>query len=93
VTPRPAASSAADDRHRRHFAALLLMDEGKGRREAARRNLRTTTGTLGVLNDAASRGWVDLSSAFERLRQTTFRASPALLQSFLDRDAKRRQQS
>jgi predicted nucleic acid-binding protein len=35
--------------------ALLLMDEGSGRREASRRNLRIT-GTLGVLNDAASRG-------------------------------------
>jgi len=66
--------------------ALLLMDEGSGRREASRRNLRIT-GTLGVLNDAASRGWVDLPSAFQRLRQTTFRASPSLLQSFLDRDA------
>ena len=69
--------------------ALLLMDEGSGRREASRRNLRIT-GTLGVLNDAASRGWVDLPSAFQRLRQTTFRASPSLLQSFLDRDAERK---
>ena len=68
---------------------LLLMDEGKGRLEAQRRNLRIT-GTLGVLNDAASRGWVDLPSAIERLRKTTFRASPSLLQSLLDRDAKRR---
>jgi predicted nucleic acid-binding protein len=32
--------------------ALLLMDEGKGRQEASRRNLRIT-GTLGVLSDAA----------------------------------------
>jgi predicted nucleic acid-binding protein len=69
--------------------ALLLMDEGSGRREATRRNLRIT-GTLGVLNDAASRGCVDLPSAFQRLRQTTFRASPGLLQSFLDRDAERK---
>ncbi len=67
---------------------LLLMDEGQGRREAQRRHLRIT-GTLGVLNDAASRGWVDLPSAFERLRQTTFRASPTLLQSLLDRNKKR----
>jgi predicted nucleic acid-binding protein len=71
---------------------LLLMDEGKGRREAQRRNLRIT-GTLGVLNDAASRGWVDLPSAFERLQQTTFRASSSLLQSLLDRDAKRKRGS
>ena len=69
--------------------ALLLMDDGFGRRVASRRNLRIT-GTLGVLNDAASRGWVDLPSTFQRLRQTTFRASPSLLQSFLDRDAERK---
>jgi predicted nucleic acid-binding protein len=68
---------------------LLLIDEGYGRREASRRKLRIT-GTLGVLNDAASRGWVDLPSAFQRLRETTFRASPSLLQSFLDRDAERK---
>jgi predicted nucleic acid-binding protein len=72
--------------------ALLLMDEGHGRREARRRNLRVT-GTLGVLNDAASRGWVDLPSVFECLRQTTFRASPSLLQSFLDRDAERKKRT
>ena len=66
---------------------LLLMDEGRERREAQRRRLRIT-GTLGVLIDAASRGWVDLSSAFERLRQTTFRASPSLLQSLLDRNTR-----
>jgi predicted nucleic acid-binding protein len=71
---------------------LLLIDEGKGRREAQRRKLRTT-GTLGVLNDAASRGWVDLPSAFERLRQTTFRASPSLMQILLDRDAERKRGS
>lgn len=72
--------------------ALLLMDEGQGRREARQRHLRIT-GTLGVLSDAASRGWVDLPSAFARLRQTTFRASPALLQSFLDRDGERKKRS
>jgi predicted nucleic acid-binding protein len=66
---------------------LLLIDEGKGRREALRRNLRTT-GTLGVLIDAASKGWIDLSSALDRLRQTSFRASPSLLQSILDRHTK-----
>jgi predicted nucleic acid-binding protein len=72
--------------------ALLLMDEGQGRREARRRNLRIT-GTLGVLSDAASRGWVDLPSAFERLRRTSFRAPSNLLQSFLDRDAERKKRS
>lgn len=68
--------------------ALLLMDEGKGRREAIRRKLRIT-GTLGVLGDAASKGWVDIPSAIERLRETSFRASPSLLHSFLVRYAKK----
>ena len=68
---------------------LLLMDEGRGRREAQRRRLRLA-GTVGVLNDAASRGWLDLSSAFERLGQTTFRASPSLLQSLLDRNTRKK---
>src|SRR5271165_1194475 len=68
--------------------ALLLMDEGKGRREGIRRKLRVT-GTLGVLGDAASKGWVDLPSAIERLRHTSFRASPSLLQSFLERYTKK----
>ncbi|MGO9274581.1 MAG: DUF3368 domain-containing protein [Terriglobia bacterium] len=72
--------------------ALLLMDEGKGRREARRRNLRVT-GTLGVLIDAASRGWVDIPSAFKRLQQTTFRASPRLLQALLDRDRESRKRA
>jgi predicted nucleic acid-binding protein len=69
--------------------ALLLMDEGRGRREASRRNLRIT-GTLGVLSDAASHGWLDLPVALERLRRTSFRAPTGLLQSFLDRDAMRK---
>jgi predicted nucleic acid-binding protein len=68
---------------------LLLMDEGHGRREARRLHLRVA-GTLGVLNDAALRGWLDLPSTFDRLRKTTFRASAKLLQDLLDRDAARK---
>ncbi len=47
--------------------------------EARRRNIRTT-GTLGVLDDAAARGLVDLRSAIERLRGTNFRAADSLLE-------------
>lgn len=72
--------------------ALLLMDEGRGRKEASRRHIRTT-GTLGVLNDAAARGWVDLPSAIQRLRKTTFRISDNLLQTFLERDAERKRRT
>ena len=65
-------------------ADLLLIDEREGRREAIRRNL-SVTGTLGVLDEAAERGLINLPEAIEQLRQTSFRASPQLLQLLLDR--------
>jgi predicted nucleic acid-binding protein len=68
---------------------LLLMDEERGRREARHRNLRTT-GTLGVLSDAAERGLVDLGVAIQRLRSTSFRASDSLLQWLIVRDQQRK---
>jgi predicted nucleic acid-binding protein len=61
---------------------LLLMDDSKGRQVAERHHVRTI-GTLGVLRDAASVGLLDLPAAIDRLRQTTFRASPELLSSLL----------
>ncbi len=69
--------------------ALLLIDEEKGRRQAEGRNIRAT-GTLGVLNDAATRGLVDLPIVLQRLRETNFRASPRLLKALLDRDVERK---
>ncbi len=68
---------------------LLLMDEETGRLEARRRNIRTT-GTLGVLADAAARGLVDLRAAIDRLRSTNFRAADTLLEWLI---ARHRQQS
>ncbi len=50
-------------------AALLLMDDREGSIEARRRGLKTL-GTLGVLDEAASRGWIDLSEMFRRLNAT-----------------------
>ncbi|MGH9453426.1 MAG: DUF3368 domain-containing protein [Terriglobia bacterium] len=69
---------------------LLLIDEETGRQEARRRNIRTT-GTLGVLDDAAERGLVDLGAAIQRLRSTNFRASDSLLEWFIARDRQRKQ--
>jgi uncharacterized protein DUF3368 len=40
-------------------------------------------GTVGVLREAAEMGLLDLRSAFERLRQTSFHISPAILASLL----------
>jgi predicted nucleic acid-binding protein len=65
-------------------AHLVILDDKAAREAAAERGL-TVTGLLGVLAEAATRGWVDLPEAIERLRQTNFRASPRLLQAFLDR--------
>ncbi len=70
-------------------ADLLLMDDLGGRQEAARRNLKTA-GTLTVLYLAAGQGLVeDFPSTLQQLLQTGFRASPKIVQLFLDRHAQR----
>lgn len=70
-------------------ADLLLIDDKDGRLEASRRNL-TVVGTLGILDRAAERGLLDLPDVLARLEQTSFRATPMLLKSLLERDAKRK---
>ncbi len=60
-------------------ADLILLDENRGRQAARQRNLKMT-GTLGLLDRAASQGLIDLSAAIDRLTQTNFRVSPRLLQ-------------
>ena len=64
-------------------ADQLIVDELLGRREAERRSL-PVIGTIGVLREAAEMGLMDLRSAFERLRQTSFHVSPAILASLLN---------
>ena len=65
-------------------ADIILLDEKAARRVAGERGLRVT-GTLGVLGEGSKRGLLNLASAIDRLRKTTFRCSPALLKSTLDR--------
>lgn len=85
----------ADDRRRIHrgeqgvlaLAAscppgLILMDDRKAVIAARRQGLRVT-GTLGVLDIAASRGLIDFSAAIHRLNQTTFRRPQSLLDDLL----------
>jgi predicted nucleic acid-binding protein len=68
-------------------ADIVLLDEKAARRVAAARGLRVT-GILGVLGEAATRGLVELTPAIDRLRNTNFRCSPALMKATLDRFGK-----
>lgn len=65
-------------------ADVVLLDEKAARLVAAERGLRIA-GVVGVLAEAANRGLVDLPAAVDRLTQTSFRCSPALLKSVLER--------
>ncbi len=61
---------------------LILLDEKTARDVAVQRGLRCI-GTLRILADGAQQGQIDLRNAIERLRQTTFRVRPDLLERVL----------
>lgn len=68
-------------------ADLVVLDDKAARQAALGRGLNVT-GLLGILEEAATRGLIDLPIAIDRLQRTTFRASPRLLKSILDRHQK-----
>lgn len=72
--------------------ALLIIDEEKGRKVAAKLQVRHI-GTLGVLGMAASRELIDLPSAISRLLETNFYVAPSLLKTLLEADLSRRAQN
>lgn len=70
-------------------ADRLLVDEREARAVAERLGI-PVAGTLAVLRDAAFKGLVDLRATFDRLRETSFRAAPALFDQVLAEFDRRR---
>jgi predicted nucleic acid-binding protein len=68
---------------------VVLLDDRKARDAATRRGLRVM-GTVGVLEQAAIRGLIDLPDVCARLRTTNFRIHDAIMQSALARDTVRK---
>jgi predicted nucleic acid-binding protein len=70
-------------------ADVVLMDDRAGRNAAVRCGL-AVVGTIGVLEQAAARGFIDLPQTIERLRQTNARIDAELIRAALDRDKARK---
>lgn len=65
-------------------ADLLIIDERLGRRIASGRGI-PVIGTLGILDDAASQGLINLAEAIAQLQQTNFRISRRIIQALLNK--------
>jgi predicted nucleic acid-binding protein len=65
-------------------AELLLIDDRDGVNLARSRGF-AVTGTLGILDLAATRGLIRLNEAVERLKDTSFRYPPDVLDALLAR--------
>ena len=71
-------------------AAAILMDDRAGRIAAQSCGL-AVVGTIGLLEQAAVRGLIDLPDVIARLQQTNVRIDPKLMLAALDRDKARKQ--
>ena len=63
-------------------ADLLIIDERLGRKIASDRGL-AVIGTLGILDDAATQGFIDLPETIAQLQKTNFRVSRRIIQALL----------
>jgi predicted nucleic acid-binding protein len=70
-------------------AVAVLMDDRAGRGAAIQCGL-VVVGTIGLLEQAAALGMLDLPRTVDRLRQTNARLSPELIDAALERDKARR---
>jgi predicted nucleic acid-binding protein len=71
-------------------ADAVLMDDRAGRNAAIQCGL-AVVGTIGLLEQAAARGLIELPPALARLRQTNARLDPELIRAALARNQARRQ--
>jgi predicted nucleic acid-binding protein len=70
-------------------ADILLVDDGKARDVAIQQGLRVM-GTVGVLEQAAARGLIDLPEVLTRLLTTNFRILRSIINDALARDTERK---
>lgn len=70
-------------------ANIVLMDDRRGVAAANAAGLRAI-GTLGVLELASRRGWIELAPALDRLQGTNFRVTEALVQGMKRRASDQR---
>ncbi len=65
-------------------ANLLIIDERLGRRIPEEHGI-AIIGTLGILDDAATQGLINLAEAIAQLQQTNFRISRRIIQALLNK--------
>jgi predicted nucleic acid-binding protein len=80
----PGEASAITLAWQNRESSLLIIAEKRGRRVSSALGL-TITGTAGVLTDAAAAGLVPFEEIFQRLAQTQFRLSAAIVEQLRQR--------
>jgi predicted nucleic acid-binding protein len=73
-------------------ADALFIDERDGTKAARKLGL-FATGTLGVLEMAAKRGWLSLPDAIDALHKTAFRCPEKIIEELLRNDEHRQKRN